>query len=49
MPIVDEYSRECLSREGERPITAKGVVKTLATLFSQRGEPPFIRSDNGPE
>ena len=49
MPVVDEYSRECLSLEVERSITAKEVVKTLATLFAQRGEPAFIRSDNGPE
>ena len=49
MPVVDEHSRECLSIEVERSITAKEVVKTLATLFAQRGEPVFIRSDNGPE
>jgi putative transposase len=49
MPIVDEYSRECLSIEVERSITAKEVVNTLASLFAHRGEPAFIRSDNGPE
>lgn len=50
MPVVDEYSRECLCCvEVERSITAKEVVKTLAILFAHRGEPAFIRSDNGPE
>lgn len=49
MPVVDEYSRECLSIEVERSITAEDVVETLASLFDQRGEPDFIRSDNGPE
>jgi putative transposase len=49
MPIVDEYSRECLTIEVERSITAEDVVRTLAALFEQRGEPAFIRSDNGPE
>jgi transposase InsO family protein len=49
MPIVDEYSRECLSVEVERSITSEEVVKTLASLFAHRGEPAFIRSDNGPE
>jgi putative transposase len=49
MPVVDEYTRECLCIEVERSITAKGVVKTLAALFARRGEPAFIRSDNGPE
>ena len=39
MPIVDEYSRECLSIEVERSITAEDVIETLAALFRQRGEP----------
>jgi hypothetical protein len=48
MPIVDEeYTRECLNLEVERSITAEEVVTTLARLFRQRGEPSFIRSDNG--
>ena len=49
MPVVDEYSRECLSIDVERSITAEDVVSTLASLFLSRGEPAFIRSDNGPE
>jgi putative transposase len=49
MPVVDEYTRECLSIEVERSITAEDVVGTLASLFRSRGEPAFIRSDNGPE
>ncbi len=49
MPIVDEHTRECLSIEVERSITAGDVVATLACLFEERGEPSYIRSDNGPE
>ena len=49
LPVVDEYTRECLSIEVERSITAKDVVAILAKLFLERGEPKFIRSDNGPE
>jgi len=49
LPVVDEYTRECLSIEVERSITAEDVVATLALLFERRGEPSFIRSDNGPE
>jgi len=49
MPVVDEYSRECLTIEVERSIRAEDVVEILASLFRQRGEPAFIRSDNGPE
>ena len=35
--------------EVERSITAEEVVRILAALFQRRGEPSFIRSDNGPE
>jgi transposase InsO family protein len=49
MPIVDEYSRECLALEMERSITAEGVVEILNLLFTERSEPAYIRSDNGPE
>jgi len=49
MPIVDEYGRECLALEMERSITAEDVVGILDRLFAERGEPAYIRSDNGPE
>ncbi len=49
MPIVDEHTRECLAIEVERSITADDVVATLKRLFEERGEPSYIRSDNGPE
>jgi putative transposase len=49
MPVVDEYTRECLSIDVERSITAEDVVATLTSLFLSRGEPAYIRSDNGPE
>ena len=50
MPVVDEYTRECLSLEGQRSIKAEGVIDTLRSrLFVERGEPDYIRSDNGPE
>ena len=49
MPVVDEYTRECLSLEGQRSIKAQGVIGTLRRLFIERGEPAYIRSDNGPE
>ena len=47
--LVDEYGRECLALETERSITAEGVIGTLDRLFTERGEPDYIRSDNGPE
>jgi putative transposase len=49
LPIVDEFTRECLTIEVERGMDAEGVVSTLEYLFEIRGEPEHIRSDNGPE
>jgi putative transposase len=49
MPVVDEYTRECLSLEGQRSIEACEVIDALRRLFIERGEPDYIRSDNGPE
>lgn len=49
LPIVDEFTRECLSIDVERHLTAEGVVARLQQLFETRGAPDFIRSDNGPE
>jgi len=49
LPIVDEYTRECLSLDVARSIKAADVIETLRHLFAVRGKPRFIRSDNGPE
>ena len=49
LPVVDEFTRECLTIEVERHLKAEDVVSTLEYLFEVRGEPEFIRSDNGPE
>jgi putative transposase len=49
LPVVDEFTRECLTVEVERSMTAEDVVSTLEYLFEVRGVPDHIRSDNGPE
>jgi putative transposase len=49
LPVVAEFTRQCLTIEVERSLTAEDVVSTLEYLFEVRGEPEFIRSDNGPE
>lgn len=49
LPVVDEYTRECLTIAVERSVHAREVIATLDKLFTQRGAPKFIRSDNGPE
>ncbi len=49
LPIVDEFTRECLSIEVARHLTAPDVITTLAKLFKERGWPRYLRSDNRPE
>ncbi len=49
LPVVDEFTRECLTVEVERHFTAADVVRVLNYLFKERGAPAFVRSDNGPE
>jgi putative transposase len=49
LPVVDEFTRECLTIEVERSLVAEDVISTLEYLFEVRGVPEHIRSDNGPE
>jgi transposase InsO family protein len=50
LSLVDEYTRECLSLEARRGMTAEEVKAILAEVVARRGAPPHrIRSDNGPE
>lgn len=49
LSITDEYTRESLALKVDRSITSEDVIDTLAKLFSWRGVPGAIRSDNGPE
>ncbi len=49
LPIVDEFSRECLTVEVARHLTATDVIVTLDRLFKEHGAPRYLRSDNGPE
>ena len=47
--VVDEFTRECLTIEINRSLTACDVVRVLEKLFRRHGQPLCIRSDNGPE
>ena len=47
--VIDEFTRECLAVEVPRSFTASDVKLTLQYLFSVRGSPQHISSDNGPE
>ena len=49
MPIIDEYSKECLSILVGRSITARDAAAEIRRLVIERGAPDFLRSDNGPE
>jgi len=47
--VVDEFTRECVALEVRRSTTAEAVAEVLVDLFTTRGVPGHIRSDNGPE
>ncbi|MBX3355433.1 MAG: IS3 family transposase [Phycisphaeraceae bacterium] len=49
LSVVDEFTRECVALEVRRSMTAAGVAEVLIDLFTTRGVPGHIRSDNGPE
>jgi transposase InsO family protein len=49
LSIMDEWTRECLSIDVARNFKAHDVVDRLTDLFTRRGAPEYIRSDNGPE
>jgi transposase InsO family protein len=47
--VIDEYTRECLAIDVAKKFAGHDVVEVLRYLFAVRGEPEYIRSDNGPE
>lgn len=49
LPIVDEYTRECVAMLVGRRLTARDVVKAVGKAARERGMPQHLRSDNGPE
>ena len=49
MTLEDEFTREGLAIKVDKSIKAKDIICTLADLFSERGAPMYLRSDNGPE
>ena len=46
--VVDEYTKVNLLQYVDRSITAVKVVASLDQIIAQRGEPQFVRLDNGP-
>jgi putative transposase len=49
LTLVDEFTRECLAIKVERRLPAKAVIEVLGQVFTERGVPEYLRSDNGPE
>lgn len=49
LTVVDEYTRECLAIDVARRLNSEDVMYRLTELFTRRGTPQHIRSDNGPE
>jgi putative transposase len=49
LPILDEFTRECLTIQVGRNLNSEAVVQALEDLFLRRGAPKYLRSDNGPE
>jgi putative transposase len=49
LPVIDEFTRECLAIDVAGGIRSKRVIEVLASLISVHGAPRYLRSDNGPE
>jgi transposase InsO family protein len=49
LTILDEFSRECLAIDTARQLRSQDVLDRLTDLFTRRGSPRYIRSDNGSE
>jgi transposase InsO family protein len=49
LTLIDEFSRECLAIRASRHLKSDNVLEILTELFTLRGVPEHIRSDNGPE
>ena len=47
--VLDEFTRECLAIDVDKSIKGEDVIEVLRYLFAVRGEPGYIRSDNGTE
>lgn len=49
LPVVDEFTRECLGVAVATTMPAARVLDVLAHLVATYGAPEYLRSDNGPE
>ena len=49
LTVLDEFTRQGLTIECERHLTSGDVIRVLQRLFTERGTPGCLKSDNGPE
>jgi putative transposase len=49
LTVIEEFSRYCLAIKVARKLNSEDVLETLTHLFTCRGIPAYIRSDNGSE
>ena len=49
LPVVDEFTWECLAIAVATTLPAVRVIGVLERLFATHGVPAYLRSDNGPE
>lgn len=49
LAVIDEFTRECLALEAGTSFRSMRVQSVLSRLFSERGAPRYLRSDNGSE
>ncbi len=49
LTLIDEFTRECLALRAARRLSSDDVLQCLTELFTWRGVPEHIRSDNGGE
>jgi len=49
LTVLDEYTREALSVTVGTKMGANEVLEALYPLLLKRGQPAYLRSDNGPE
>jgi putative transposase len=47
--VMDDGSREALAIEVDTSLSSKRTIRVLERIIEERGQPDFIRTDNGPE
>jgi putative transposase len=47
--VMDDFNRESLALEADTSLPALRVVRTLGRICEVRGQPLYLRTDNGPE